>query len=259
MIQLFVQTTPNREKALHYHHLMVSLGVQPSAHTYKLLLEVYSTLAPFDLQAMETVFAELGSDKTVPVQGLHFASLITAYGIYGDNLAKSIKVFESISQRRDGSKLMQDAVVWEAILNVLAHRGDQSQLDEMRSRMMASGVRATAYVYNVLITGYTRLGAIDVARELFESMGDSVTGVAAPNNHPALHTSSGFLKPSTITQELGDVVFREPSTYEAMIRAELSVGDLDRAGEVMVRMEARGYPYAVVMKVRQVLEEGRVS
>ena len=271
MIQLFVQTTPNREKALHYYGLLRAAGVPPSAHTYKLLLDLHATLAPFDLAAAERVFRDIESDPSVSVQGSHFASLITGYGIYADNLDKALSVFESISARLDSETILSEAVVWEAVLNVIAHRGTLEQLQEMRQRMEStSTARPTAYVYNVLITGYARGGEIDTARALFESMGDSIAGVAAPNNHPVLHTSSGLPKPSTRTpaavQQVGEgervevgVVFREPSTYEAMLRAELSVGDLERAQEVMRRMEQRGYPWAVVARVRAVLDEAAVS
>jgi pentatricopeptide repeat protein len=271
MIQLFVQTTPNREKALHYHGLLRAAHVPPSAHTYKLLLDLHATLPPFDIAAAEGVFAEIEADPAVSVQGSHFASLITGYGIYADNLDKALEMFERIHTRPDAGQILQDAVVWEAVLNVIAHRGTLQQLEAMRSRMETSGngngpVRPTAYVYNVLITGYARAGQIDTARNLFESMGDGITGVAAPNNHPVLHTSTGLPKPSTRTSmsdpsgpgaqgEVEQTVFREPSTYEAMLRAELSVGEVTRAQDVMHRMEQRGYPWAVVARVRAVLDE----
>jgi hypothetical protein len=90
-------------------------------------------------------------------------------------------------------------------------------------------------------------------------MGDSIVGVAAPNNHPALKTSSGHVKPSTVTQGPSEVVYREPSTYEAMIRAEISHGDRTRAEDALRKMEARGYPVAVYMRARGILDEQPVS
>jgi hypothetical protein len=55
------------------------------------------------------------------------------------------------------------------------------------------------------------------------------------------------------------VVYREPSTYEAMIRAELSVGSREGAEEVLRMMEARRYPVAVFMRARYLLDDPSVS
>lgn len=227
--------------------------VQPSAHTYKLLIDAYGTLPPIDLVSVERIHAEMLADPEVAPQATHLASLITAYGMYGNDMAKALEVFESNhGQPEDSAK---DAIVWESILNVVAHHGTLADLEAMRQRMQVSGVRPTAYVYNVLITGYARGGELDKARETFESMGDSVSGVAAPNNHPILHTSSGYLKPSTATEAPTNTIYREPSTYEAMIRAELGAGETQRARDLLNRMEARGYPFAVFMKVKALVDE----
>lgn len=255
-MQFFIGHVPSRERVLHYYNLLRQAGVPPSAHTYKLLIDAYSTLPPIDLVSMERVYGELLSDRNVQLQGTHVGSLITAYGIYGDDLAKAMEVFES---GPGGRTFHKDAVVWEAILNVIAHRGTLGDLEAMRQRMISSGIRPTAYVYNVLITGYARAQRLDEARAIFESMGDSVTGVAAPNNHPMLLTSSGYAKPQTITEQPTNMVYREPSTYEAMIRAEIGAGEIGRAQQVLRRMEARSYPWAVYMRVKALVDEASVS
>lgn len=271
MMQFYLQTRPNREKVLHYYSALRNSGVPPSAHTYKLLLDTYHTLPPLDLTSMERTFAELCNDRKVRVQGTHWASLITGYGISGGDVNKSLEVFEVIPTHpttTPGSGVTREPVVWEAILNVLATRGTIDQLQEMRQRMSSSGIRPTAYVYNVLISGYARHGLMDDARGVFESMDDTYQGVAAPNNHPTLHTSSGHIKPSTSTPTSesniddsdtntnGSAVYREPSTYESMIRAEMQFGEFERAQAVLARMEDRRYPIAVYLKARALVEGG---
>lgn len=261
-MQFYLQTRPNREKVLHYYSALVNSGVPPSAHTYKLLLDAHHTLPPLDLTSMERTFADLCSDRSVRVQGTHWASLITAYGISSGDVDKALEVFEVIpthpttSTSTSRQTPMDEPVVWEAVLNVLATRGTVDQMESMRSRMTQSGVRPTAYVYNVLISGYARHGRIEAAREVFESMGDTYQGVSAPNNHPTLHTSGGHLKPSS---SAGEGVYREPSTYESMIRAEMHVGDFGRAQEILGRMEERGYPIAVYLKARALVEGASTS
>ncbi|OWZ53890.1 pentatricopeptide repeat protein [Cryptococcus neoformans 125.91] len=249
MMQFYLQTQPNRERFLYYYGALQRARVPPSAHTYKLLLDAYATLPPIDIPTMELVFSHLIADKSVRVQGTHWASLISAYGIHAGDVKKAEEVFNKIPAKGGD----YEAVVWEAWLNVLSQQGTIEQLEEARTRMLESGVQPTAYVYNVLINGYARAGNIGRAREVFESMGDSITGVAAPNNHPVLLTSSGHAKPSTQATTTG-VVYREPSTYEAMIRAEVTCGDQQRAAEVLQRMEERGYPMAVYMRGKAALE-----
>ncbi|KAL1410292.1 hypothetical protein Q8F55_004298 [Vanrija albida] len=256
MMQFHLQTRPSRERVLYYYDAMRSAGVRPSAHTYKLLLDAYGTLAPIDLPSMDRVFGELCADRYVAVQGTHWASLITAFGIHNSDVTRATAIFDAIpthpSTRRG---TLPEPVVWEALLNVLGQKGSLEALEQLRARMIESGARPTAYVHNVLINGYSRHGAIDKAREVFESMGDSLTGVAAPNNHPALLTSSGHVKPATVTADHDGLVYREPSTYEAMIRAELAAGNREAAEAVLARMEARRYPVAVWMKARAILDE----
>lgn len=46
MMQFFVQTQPNREKALKYFDAMLRARVMPTGHTYKLLLDAYGSIAP---------------------------------------------------------------------------------------------------------------------------------------------------------------------------------------------------------------------
>ncbi|ODO04899.1 hypothetical protein I350_05509 [Cryptococcus amylolentus CBS 6273] len=252
MMQFYLQTQPNRERVLHYYSALQQARVPPSAHTYKLLLDAYATLSPTDIPSMELVFSRLSGDRNVRVQGTHWASLISGYGLHANDLSKAKEIFESIPSKQKGN--VQESVVWEAWLNVLSQKATIVELEEAHNKMVECGVQPTAYVYNVLINGYSRAGTIERAREVFESMGDSVSGVAAPNNHPTLLTSSGHAKPSTKAIISSGVVYREPSTYEAMIRAEVSCGDKARAEDVLRRMEERGYPVAVFMRGKAALD-----
>ena len=53
---------------------------------------------------------------------------------------------------------------------------------------------------------------------------------------------------------LGAHVYREPSTYEAMIRAELSYGHTDRASALFERMKARAFPAALLNRARAMFD-----
>ncbi|WWC87636.1 uncharacterized protein L201_002526 [Kwoniella dendrophila CBS 6074] len=256
MMQFYLQTQPNRSRVLHFYHLLQQANVPPSAHTYKLLLDTYATLPPIDLEAMENVFKQIQQDKNVQVQGTHWASLINAYGIFGNDLVKSQEIFESLSN----TKYIKEAVVWESILNVLSQKGTLEELESTKDKLFErNDIQSTAYVYNALINGYSRLNEIKKSRELFNSMGDSISGVAAPNNHPTLLTSSGHQKPSTQTLQPTTMVYREPSTYESMLKAELKAGETQKAKQVLDQMEKRNYPYAVFAKAKAAFDEALVS
>ncbi|KAJ9110423.1 hypothetical protein QFC19_001548 [Naganishia cerealis] len=210
MMQMHLQTQPSRELVLHYYNQMIQANVSPSAHTYKLLLDAYGTLQPIDLDAMQKVFDNLCKDRRIDVQGTHWASLIHAYGNVAGQPEKAIEIFESIPSHSSTRSKDIEPVCWEAILNVLASAKMADRMEEYVTRMRQQHIRPTAYINNMLIRGYAAVDKLEKSREIFESMQDAVMGVAAPNNHPALLTSSGQSKPVTTAQT--DIVFREPST-----------------------------------------------
>ncbi|KAF8996793.1 hypothetical protein BDQ17DRAFT_1363957 [Cyathus striatus] len=200
---LYTSTKPNRERALFYFEGMRKVDVQPSAYSYKLMIDAYGALEPIDSEKMEEVFQELRNAPDVKLQGIHFAALINSYGCVQKNVDKAIEVFESIPSYKVPEAL--DAVVFEAIFN-----------------MAAAGVHMTAYIANTLIKGYALWGLMDAP-----------VGVAAPNNH-APHDPE-------MTQNVSPTapVYREPSTWEAMIRAELGAGNRAEAEALLERLRTR--------------------
>ncbi|KAF9448164.1 hypothetical protein P691DRAFT_760170 [Macrolepiota fuliginosa MF-IS2] len=244
MMQLYTMTKPNRERALWFYEQMGVVGVKPTAHTYKLLLDAYGSIEPVDIVSMEAVFEELKNDRTVNVQGTHYASLINAYGCVQRDLGKAIAVFDSISS--SGHSAL-DAVVFESIINVLVSHRRMDLVPEYMSKMTTAGVHMTAYIANFLIKGYAIVGDLNKAREMFESLVDPPTGFAAPNNHaphdPSTGSNVGWMEP----------VYREPSTWEAMVRAELGAGYRDRALDLLERLKARQYPEAVYNRISGVM------
>ncbi|KAJ3562640.1 hypothetical protein NP233_g9448 [Leucocoprinus birnbaumii] len=245
MMQLYTQTKPNRERALWFYEELCKAGVQCTAHTYKLLLDAYGSIEPVDIPSMEAVFRDLQNDPNVQINGTHYASLINAYGCVQRDLDKAIATFDSVPPASSGGPL--DAVVFESIINVFVSHRRTDLIPEYISKMTAAGVHMTAYIANFLIKGYAINGELDKAREIFESLIDPPQGVAAPNNHaphdPSVATSVGWMEP----------VYREPSTWEAMVRAELGAGHRDRASELLERLKSRQYPEAVYNRISGVM------
>ncbi|TFK64720.1 hypothetical protein BDN72DRAFT_254116 [Pluteus cervinus] len=244
MMQLYTTTKPNRERALFFYEELRSVGVQPTAHTYKLLMDAYGSIEPVDIGSMERVFDELRS-SSVEIQTTHFASLINAYGCVQKDLDKALNIFASIPTYPRAQPA--DAIVFEAIFNVLVAHRRTDLLPEYVAKMGEAKVHMTAYVANVLIKGYSITGDLDQARGIFESLVDPPEGVAAPNNH-APHD------PATVPMvDPMAPVYREPSTWEAMVRAELGAGNRTKALELLERLRARQYPEAVYNRISGIM------
>jgi PPR repeat len=157
---------------------------------------------------MERTFNQLVKDKSVTVQGSHWAALINAHGCVGRDLDKAIGVFNSIEKHPStlASKIaLPDAVTFEALINVFVTLRRTDLVPEYLERFQRSGVHMTAYIANLLIRGYAAVGDIEQARIVFESLVDPPVGVAAPNNH----TSHDASLPQRISPE--EPVYREVS------------------------------------------------
>ncbi|EJD00786.1 uncharacterized protein FOMMEDRAFT_125211 [Fomitiporia mediterranea MF3/22] len=256
MIQFYTHIVRDRERALHYFGLLLASGIKPTAHTYKLLIDSYGTIEPTDLVSMEDVFLQLTKDKRVQVQGVHWAALINAWGCIQKDLNRAISIFDSIAShpttQRSGL-VLPDAIVYESMINVLVTLRRTDLIPSYLERLSASGIHMTAYIANLLIKGYAIAGDLERAREVFEGLLDPPTGHAAPNNHVP-HSPAGQMNvPSSAP------VYREPSTWEAMVRAELGSGNRDRATALLQRVQERHFPPAVYARISGIMLDDSVS
>lgn len=273
MIQYYVYSRPQRERALHYYEKMQAAGVRPSAHTYKLLLDMWGTIEPVQPDRQQTVFAKLSADRLVSVQGTHWASLIHTHGTVLRNLDRAIEIFESIADQapmsRAGVSTVPNAVVYESLLAVFVAHGRTDLMPAYTTRMLGQDILPTAYIANLLIKGYAADGPLGLAeaRRVFNSMSDPPAGVAAAGNHLPRHHGAGALRSfreqhtqrssglaADSANMLGAHVNREPSTYETMIRAELSHGHTEQARAIFERMKARAFPVALINRARSLFD-----
>ena len=214
-----------------------------------MLIDAYGTIEPVDIPSVDRVLEEL-INSGLEINGSHFAAVITAHGCANHDLDSAIRVFEGLSglpekvQRRSVARL-PDVLAYEAILNAVVSHHRFDLMEQYWQRMRASKVQPTAYIYNILIRGYSMNGKIDEARTLFESMSDPVAGAAAPNNHTKqLRTNDSRVyrevshrPPFSIDPLL--MLHLQPSTWEAMVRAELGAGERGRASAIVTRAKER--------------------
>ena len=161
---------------------------------------------------MEKVFEQLVADRSVSVQGTHWAALINAWGCVQKDLDKALAIFDSIATHpstKQSSTPMPDAVVYEALINTLVTVRRMDLVPMYLERLQSGGVHMTAYIANLLIKGYASVNEIERSREIFESLQDPQEGVAAPHNH-APHQNK---QSNVLSVPAGTPVYREVSFH----------------------------------------------
>lgn len=129
-----------------------------------------------------------------------------------------------------------------ALLNVFVENQRQDLIPKLLESIKASNIHQTAYISNLLIRGYASSGDMSKSREVFEAMVDPPMGAAANGNHP-----------NDLDSIDSAVVFREPSTWTEMIKAELEAKSVTNAKKLISRMEERMYPLAVTSKIASLI------
>lgn len=104
---------------------------------------------------------------------------------------------------------------------------------------------------------------MEAARQVFESLADPPSGVAAAGNHsvdrhPKHSHQQQQQRPGQVqgqgqSQQQSTPtgpVYREPSTWETMIKCEIAAGESERAVQLMRRVEQRAFPEAGQFRLR---------
>lgn len=218
MIQFYVRQQPDRSRALFYFEQLKKYNIQPSAHTYKLLLEAYSTIAPFDMDAAHHLLDHVIARP----QPTHYATLIYAYGTIHKDIHRAQQVFDQVVPSNQDME-----VVYQAMLDTLISNDQLERAEQVYKQMSRriTNKSSSPYIENLLLRGYGQRGWIGKAEELFERMSDDKS--SSPKG----------------------TVVREPSTYEAMVRAYLDNNLVPKAKCILDRMMSRQFPDRVVASV----------
>ncbi|KAH8809037.1 hypothetical protein F5884DRAFT_391454 [Xylogone sp. PMI_703] len=234
LMQFFLTTKRDKTKVLAYYERMVAKGIQPTSHTYKLLIDTHATLEPINMPAAEAVLDVIRSTGQTP-EAVHYASLIHAKGCVMQDMEGAQGIFDSVLS---DPSIRPQACLYQALFEAMVanHLFSSSSssfvnnIDSLLAQMQSHRVEMTPYIANTLIHGWASAGA---ARE-------------------------GISRAENIWKSLG-IEKREPSTYEAMVRAYLGVGDRAKAGEILNEMMSRGYPAAVTGKVVELVGGGETE
>jgi pentatricopeptide repeat protein len=219
MIQYFLNTKRDRSKVLAYYERMRARNIQPTMHTYKLLIDAYASLDPVDMNAAERVLETIQAKGQRP-EAVHYASLIHAKGCVLHDMAGARQVFDSVIAK---CEVRAQPCLYQALFEAMVANHHVASTTEVVKDMENRGIGMTPYIANTLIHGWAAEGNISKARAIYDSIG---------------------------------IGKREPSTYEAMTRAFLAVEDRQGAASVVQEMLSRGYPAAVAGKIVELVGGG---
>ena len=219
MLQFYLNTSRDRSKFFDYYNRMRSRNIVPTSHTYKLLIDAHATLEPIDMVAAEGVLKTIRSAGHEPGT-VHYAALIHAKGCNLQDMAGARHIFDHVLAER---KVRPDACLYQSLFEAMVANHMVKHTESILPSMEANGVQMTPYIANSLIHGWATEKNITKAKNIYKSVGKWK---------------------------------REPSTYEAMTRAYIAVGDREGAVGVVKEMLARKYPAAVTKKVQDLLGWG---
>ena len=222
LMQFFLTTKRDQSKVLAYYERMKSKRIEPTSHTYKLLIDTHATLEPINMAAAEAVLDVIRSTGQHP-EAVHYASLIHAKGCVLHDMEGARAVFDSVIADRS---IRPQACLYQALFESMVANHHVAETESILRDMANRHVDMTPYIANTLIHGWTNEHNIHKCELIFNSV---------PREK------------------------REPSTYEAMTRAYLSVEHHLGARTVVDEMLSRGYPAAVSNKVYDLLGGGHVE
>ena len=212
IIQYFLHTKRDRQKVLAYVERMKAQQIKPTSHTFKLLIEAHASLEPVDLEAGAKVLRDMQAAGVKP-EAVHYGSLIHARGCVLHDMAGARDLFDSVLS---GGTIRPTDNLYQNLFEAMVANHQVAQTRDVLLDMARRNVEMTPYIANTLIHGWAADGNIAEAKSVY--------------------TSLGYAK-------------REPSTYEAMTRAFLSVEDHEGASEIVQEMLSKRYPAAVADKV----------
>ncbi|EPY50413.1 PPR repeat protein [Schizosaccharomyces cryophilus OY26] len=218
MIQFEVQTMYNREKALYYYNRLCSTDIQPSPHTYKLLMDAYGMLEPVDVTSVEAIL-ELMERTNVKVLPMHYAAYIHILGIVMSDVQAANQCYLVALAKHEAGEIRLDANLFQSQIESLIANDRIMERVQIVCDMKKYGVSLNAYIVNALIKGFTKIGMISKARYYFDLLEyDGMSG-------------------------------KEPSTYENMVRAYLSVNNTEEAVQIVEQLKRKRYPAPVVNRI----------
>ncbi|KAI8330031.1 hypothetical protein BD560DRAFT_485483 [Blakeslea trispora] len=220
MMQFYVRQQPNRERVIEYFTEMRRCHIRPSPHSYKLLMEAYTHIAPYDMPMAHKLLSEMTQRDHLYPQATHYATLIYSYGILQRDVQSAERVFQTMKR----VKIDPDEAVYQAMIDTWISNNELKKAEQLYHEDMCQDKRLqrsrSPYIENLFIRGYGQQGQLTKAKAIFQAMSDDKTTLC--------------------------MVVREPSSYEAMIQAYLHNDQIEAAKAILDQMSQRDFPPKVI-------------
>jgi pentatricopeptide repeat protein len=222
MMQFFLTTKRDRSKVLNYYERMRARNIQPTTHTYKLLIDTYATLDPIDMGSAEDVLLQIRQHGEVP-EAVHYASLVHAKGCVLRDMEGARKLFDSVLTQ---SEIRLQPCLFQALFESMVANNAIEQSEPILTLMRQRHIEVTPYIANALIHGWANAKNLEKAEHAYNAV---------------------------------RLDKREPSTYEAMTRAYIALEEREKAMAVVNEALSRGYPAAVANKISDLVGHAKVD
>lgn len=217
LMQYFLTTKRDRSKVLAYYQRMKARRIEPTMHTYKLLVDAYASIAPVDMAAAEGVLEDIRRSGASP-EPVHYAALIHAKGCVMHDIAAARSLFDEVISKH---QVAPTSSLYQALFESYVANHEVAATEALLHDMP---VAMTPYIANTLIHGWATAGNITKARAVYDRLG---------------------------------LEHREPSTYEAMARAYIANDSHGHAMSIVGEALRRGYPNAVANKICELVSGGQ--
>ncbi|KAF9407541.1 hypothetical protein BGZ94_002651, partial [Podila epigama] len=224
MIQFYVRQKKDRTAALEYYADMQARKLQPTEHTYTLLIEAYACIQPYDMTKANRLIQSL---KRGPIRATeaHYGALIHAYGVVHGDISSAQASFENMCR----SGIVPKGPAYQSLIESLIANKRVSEAVQVRNELLASGQPSNAYIENTLIRGYGHERNLRAAEEVFHRMADPL----AP--------------------KVPGAIVKEPSSYQSMVTAYLENKRVKKAYATLAKMKNQQYPELVIKPVEEAI------
>lgn len=200
LLQFYVHTKHNRLAALKVYEKLSKRAesgapaIQPSEHTYRLLIDAFTLIGPADLASADRVLLAISANKS-SVTTRHYAALLFARGVICKNVPAVRQFYDGLTLQR---RIQPDRHIFQAVIESLVANTQARDITTVLQEMVKFGVDLDdPYLADLLIRAWARED-IKKSVGLFEhsvqtGIADSSTFEAIirshiyHNNIPAVH------------------------------------------------------------------------
>lgn len=220
LIQFYVYTRKDRAAALEIYKRLKqrarsgAAAIQPSEHTYRLLIDAYTLIEPVDIKAADDVLLTIAAANG-NITTRHYAALIFSRGVVCRDISMAMQFYETLTKQKG---VRPDRHIFQAVIESLVACGQEEDIPAIFKEMVAYGVDLDdPYLADLLIRAWAR-------HDLFRAVG--------------------------LFEHCLQIGITDPSVFEAVIRAHAYHQDISSVESILALMQTKfGYQEGIVQKL----------